>query len=67
MCDSRRAFKIRRKDNFENHYTVKGLSKKRKLFKAYRGLEDKVPDTDFEDLEQSFWATVSKAKDSLDG
>ena len=67
FCDSRRAFNIRRKDNFEKHYTVKGLSKKRKLFKAYRGLEEQLDEKHFKDLENSFITAVHQAKDWLDG
>lgn len=67
FCESRRAFKVRRKDNVEKLFTVKGLSKKRKLFKAYRGLEEQLDDEHYKDLENSFIAAVRQAKDWLDG
>ena len=54
FCASRRSFRVKRKDNFEKHSTVLGLSKKRKLIQAYRGIEEEVPDKDFEDLEKKF-------------
>ena len=43
------------------------MSKKRKLLEAYRGIEEELPDKDFEDLEKSFWAAVAQAGDWLDG
>ena len=67
FCESRRSFKVKRKDNIEKQYCVLGLSKKRKLLKAYRGLEEELPDKDFEDLEKSFWKAVAQARDWLDG
>ena len=32
-----------------------------------RGIEEELPDKDFEDLEKSFKAAVAQAKDWLDG
>ena len=67
FCASRRSFKVKRKDNFEKNWTVLGLSKQRKLLEAYMGIEEELPDKDFEDLEKSFKAAVAQAKDWLDG
>ena len=67
FCASRRSFKLKRKDNFQKNFTVLGLSKKRKVFEAYRGIEDSLPDKDFQDLEKGFKETVAQAKDWLDG
>ena len=63
----RRGLEVKRKDNFEKNFTVLGLSKKRKVFEAYRGIEDSLSDKDFQDLEKGFKEAVAQAKDWLDG
>ena len=67
FCASRRSFKLKRKDNLQKNFTVLGLSKKRKVFEAYRGIEEELPDKDFQDLEKGFEEAVAQAKDWLDG
>ena len=66
FCDSRRAFQVRRNDNLAKYFTVKGLSKKRRFFKAHRGLETQLDEKHFKDLEGSFISAVHQAKDWLD-
>ena len=67
FCDSRRSFKVARKDKHSKEYFVLGLAKKRRKFEAFRGLEDNLPRKDYEDLEESFIEAASKAKDFFDG
>ena len=66
FCASRRAFQVRRNDNLAKYFTVKGLSKKRRFFKAHRGLETQLDEKHFKDLEESFISAVHQAKDWLD-
>ena len=66
FCESRRAFKVRRKDNLEKHFTVNGLPKRRRFFKAHRGLEARLDEKHFKDLEESFVSAVHEAKGWLD-
>ena len=66
FCQSRRAFTVRREDNQERHFTIKGLSKNRKFFKAHKGLEDRLEEDHFKDLEQLFISAGFEAKEWLD-
>ena len=66
FCASRRAFQVRRNDNLAKYFTVKGLSKKRRFFKAHKGLETQLDEKHFKDLEESCISAVHQAKDWLD-
>ena len=66
FCDSRRAFKVRRKDNLEKHFTVNGLSKNRMFSRRTWGLETQLDEKHFKDLEESFISAAHQAKDWLD-
>ena len=67
FCDSRRSFKVARKDKLSKEYVVRGLAKKRRKLEAFRGLEDNLPRKDYEDLECCFIEAASRAKDFFDG
>ena len=65
-CPSRMCFKVWKVAKHPRQFGVHGLNKKRTWILAYRGIENHIPEEDFEALASTFQAAVKKALEYLE-
>ena len=65
-CPSRMSFKVWKVAKHPRQFGVHGLNKKRKQLLAFRGLENHLPEEDFQALASSFQTAATKAVEYLE-